>query len=214
MTLGVGYAERSDLASQMSAAEDIQVAQANSSIINAHPSLEITSGFDPSDGANYSGGSSYSPSMPLMPSSAGLAGLAGMEQGIPPNVEQGIKKWHKYLHSLGTPWPTPFKPYGLEPTVESYRSSIYEGWNAASQPGAPPGFGFAEADFGGMTYMEAMEWTPAPLTQALGALGALAPHQEQAFDLRPGFGAVEERQGGVVLPMLMMAGVAVWIFTR
>lgn len=36
---------------------------------------------DPSEGALYSGGSSYAPGMPLMPSSIGLAGLAEMKGG-------------------------------------------------------------------------------------------------------------------------------------
>jgi hypothetical protein len=33
---------------------------------------------DPSEGANYTGGSDYAPGMPLLPSSAGLAGLGAM----------------------------------------------------------------------------------------------------------------------------------------
>ena len=33
---------------------------------------------DPSEGANYSGGSSYAPGLPLLPSSVGLAGLEGL----------------------------------------------------------------------------------------------------------------------------------------
>jgi len=50
---------------------------------HAGPGFEVRRGvIDPSEGANYGGGSSYAPLLPLMPSSAGLAGLAGIAGGL------------------------------------------------------------------------------------------------------------------------------------
>lgn len=224
MTLGVGYGgDEMDLASRMSEAEDRRFTNATSSTILPNASLEVTTGFDPSDGVNHSGGSSYSPAMPLGPSSAGLAGLMGMEQ-------EAVQSEAYMKRMAGVSWPTPEIPYTLRPTVSAVRSNINKGWNAAAQPGAAPGLGpmFAEAYFGGsaLTYEEAVLWTPepSPLTQQIGALSAPVAegqrldglnYKEPARELRPGFGAAEERRGGgVVLPMLMMVGFAAWMFTR
>jgi hypothetical protein len=52
---------------------------------------------DPSEGANYSGGSSYAPGLPLMPSSVGLAGLDAIKDDaflgrLAPNLRPAFRK--------------------------------------------------------------------------------------------------------------------------
>jgi hypothetical protein len=111
-----------------------------------------------------------------------------------------IQNTDQYLRTQdGIPWPTPTPGYQIEPTVESYPSNINKGWNAAAQPGSPPGLngcsscgpqGSRDIAFGGMSYEEAMNYSPAPLTEQLGALrgGSATPYQEPARELQPGFG--------------------------
>lgn len=70
MTLSIGFANAGNLAALLSEAEDYK-------LMGASPTFEVTSTIDPSEGANYSGGASYSPGLPLLPSNAGLAGYRG-----------------------------------------------------------------------------------------------------------------------------------------
>lgn len=215
MTLGAGYAEQTDLAALLGAAEDRALTNALSGTVSPHASFEVTTGLDPSDGVNYSGGSSYSPALPLAPSSAGLVGVGG--------IETEIRRSEAYLRrQAGRSWPSTETPYHLRPTVSSRVSDINEGWNAAAQPGPPPGYDsvFAESVMGGggLTYEEAMQWSPAPLTQATTALGAPVAegqrldgiYQEPMRELRPGFG--EERPfGAVVMPLVLVTGTLLWL---
>lgn len=141
MTLGIGGADAGNLAALLSEAEDRQAVSALSSYFEASPTYEIVRTVDPSDGANYSGGSSYTPGMPLLPSNAGLAGYGG---------------------------------------------------------------GLREASFGAMTYEEAMDYAPAPLTQRIDALRAGAGRQFE------GLGASQSLNP---LWYLLAAGALLWIFS-
>lgn len=140
MTLGVG-GYSSDLAALLSEAEDRKLAGMLSSSMSASPTYEVIRTIDPSDGANYSGGASYSPGMPLLASNAGLAGYGGAMR---------------------------------------------------------------EASFGSMTYEEAMNYTPAPLTQRINALQAGAG---RTFE---GLGAAQSMNP---LWYLLAAGALLWIFS-
>lgn len=206
MTLGAGNEAQADMALLQSAMEDRHAASAASGTIRPNAALELTTGFDPSDGSLHSGGSSFVDGMPLMPSSAGLAGTVGASE-----VRAGIRQWNRYKKSLGTPWPTPAQPYKLEPTVYSEPGSIYEGWNAASQPGSPPGMGgFSEINVGAMSYEEAMNYVPSPLTDNLGALRT--DFKEPRRELRPGFGVAQG--ASVMLPLALAAGLIYWFASR
>jgi hypothetical protein len=209
MTLGAGYEVQSDMALMVSAMEDRPVSTLSSGTITSSAALEVTTGLDPSDGALHSGGSSFVDGMPLMPSSAGLAGAVGASP-----VLTDIQKWERYDKRMGgKPWPTPNpKPYyKIEPTVQGEPGNIFVGWNAASQPGSPPGMGgFAEINVGAMSYEEAMNYSPAPLTEQLGALRGT--FKEPRSELRPGFGAAGA--GAAMLPLLMLGGLIFWLATR
>jgi hypothetical protein len=206
MTIGTGYEGPSDLALTLNAAADRQSANAASAMIEASPALQMTTGLDPSDGVNHTGGSSFGPGMPLMPSSAGLVGAINASQ-----VEAGIRDWDGYTAiQNGVPWPPRAPGYTLEPTVASRRGDIYEGWNAASQPGAAPGMGFAEINVGAMSYEEAMNWSPAPMTDNLGALRT--NFREPRGETRPGFGAAGG--GNVVVPFVLLLGFGLWALSR
>ncbi len=71
------YEMNPDLAGALSAAQDRRQLQTYESVLyQQSPSFEIrTNVLDPSGGALYSGGSSYSPDIPFMASSSGLAGF-------------------------------------------------------------------------------------------------------------------------------------------
>ena len=188
MTLGTGDADR-DYEGAAQAIHDRGLAEALSgSNIGAYDNiLEVYAGFDPSDGANVGGGSSYSQMMPLGPSSAGLAGLMGVNdpQAQHPQVLKEIAQLKKYMASLGTPWPTPTKPYTLRSTVAALPGNINKGWNAASQPGAAPGMVIRDVALGSMSWEEALNYTPAPLTDNLGSL--MAAFKEPGPEDRNGY---------------------------
>lgn len=76
MTLGVGSAgPDSTLALLLGAVEDRRLtATRRAALPQPTPRLLVNRTLDPSDGANYQGGSSYSPFLPLLPSTVGLAG--------------------------------------------------------------------------------------------------------------------------------------------
>jgi hypothetical protein len=74
MTLGISYEDRRDLISPQQMAADSRLAQALSGKFQVGPAFDLNRAIDPSEGVNYQGGSSYSPSLPLLPSNAGLAG--------------------------------------------------------------------------------------------------------------------------------------------
>lgn len=209
MTLGTGYEAQSDMALLHSAAVDRRESARSSGTITPNAALEVTTGLDPSDGALHSGGSSFVEGMPLCPSSAGLAGALGASQ-----VMTDIRDWEEYDKRMeGKPWPTPNpKPYYmLEPTVGAEQGDIFVGWNAASQPGSPPGMGgFAEINAGAMSYEEAMNYSPAPLTENLGSLRDSFKEPRRA--LRPGFGGAGA--GGALLPLAMIGGLVFWLATR
>lgn len=101
-----------------------------------------------------------------------------------------------YMRSLGTPYPTPWNPDRPAPTVAALRSNINQGYNAAAQPGSPPGYGpmnaapYREVNAGGMTYTEALNADVPVLTDNLGSLRG-GSYQEPAHELRPGFGRVD-----------------------
>lgn len=117
--LGVSYGYEDDnLGAILSAQEDRRDADMRSADIVPNTSFEISTGFDPSDGANYAGGSSYTPGLQLIASSNGLAGVAGS--------------------------PTKFR----------------------------------NVDVGAMSYEQAMQWSPSPLKERLGALRGLDGLQE------------------------------------
>jgi hypothetical protein len=72
--------------------------------------------------------------------------------------------------------------------------------------------GFSEINVGAMSWEEALLYSPAPLTENLGALRGLDEiYKEPQADLRPGFGAVE---GGTVLPLVAIGGLVWWLFSR
>ena len=221
MTIGVGPEGQDDLAAQMSAQEDRLVAGLSSSMTVASPSLSISTGIDPSDGANYAGGSSYSPDMPLAPSSAGLAGLMGANAGVThPGVLKQIRKARKYLKKQeGTPYPNVLNQKRiaagyLAPTDTSFKNNMNKGWNAAAQPGAAPGLleggpaGFANIHVGALSWEQAMNYSPAPLTDNLGALrsaGDLMGRDQAA----PGLGEGEDNTM-LVAGTMVAGGVALW----
>jgi hypothetical protein len=198
MTLGVGIPGRNFRQPQHSV-HDRGLAQALSGDYGSSTSFELHRGMDPSDGANQSGGSNYSEGMPLSPSSAGLSGVLGASD---PEVLKQIAQLDRYMSKeAGVPWPTPYRSYdATKPTVSARKSNINKGWNAAAQPGAAPGL--QDLRMGALTYAEAMNWTPAPLTDNLGAL-ATGPYMEPGSELRPGFGGVD---GWNVLDLLIIAG--------
>lgn len=76
MTLGVGNAgPDSALALLLGAVEDRSLMASRAAPVpQPMPRLLVNRTLDPSDGANYQGGSSYSPFLPLLPSTVGLAG--------------------------------------------------------------------------------------------------------------------------------------------
>jgi hypothetical protein len=141
VTVGIGGYDSGDLASLLSEAEDRKTAAYLSGGMEASPTYEVIRTIDPSDGVNYSGGSSYTPGMPLLGSNAGLAGYGGAVR---------------------------------------------------------------EASFGSMTYEEAMNYTPAPLTQRIDALRAGAGRQ---------FAGLEASQSLNPLWYLLAAGALFWIFS-
>ncbi len=180
MTLGRGYETGEARALTARASADRLVSNALTGAFEASPALEVNRTIDPSDGANYAGGSSYSPYMPLLPSSAGLVGVvgAGGAQGI---LDKRRRAFRYMKRMVGKPWPSvlrqgPIAAGYIDPTEKERSSSIYEGWNAASQAGAAPGLDgcvgcrFGELGFGGLTYQQAMNYSPAPLTDNLGNL--------------------------------------------
>jgi hypothetical protein len=226
MTLGVTTAQRNQTPAR-SAFADRKLTRATTGTFGVSPSFEVTRTLDPSDGANVSGGSSYIDGMPLLPSSAGLAGVLGAsDEGI----LQKIKTSNAYLKRIaGKPYPAPHTPY---PWTEflSYgtKSSLYEGWNAAAQPGDPPGLagcgcqklpapsgvsgGFKEINVGPMSWEEALLYSPAPLTDNLGALRGLDEiYRESQSDLRPGFAGVGSE---TLLPLAAIGGFVWWLFSR
>jgi hypothetical protein len=186
MTFGVQYDDSSDLALMLSAVEDRAVAGRASRSIEANPSLSIgRSSFDPSDGANYAGGSSYTEDLPLSPSMSGLAGLGGANAATHPDILKHIRATKRYQkQQAGKPYPgvTNERSAGrgyLAPTTKSVKNDMSKGWNAASQPAAAPGVlegmpgSFRDVQIGGMTYAEAFNYSPAPLTEQYGALRGL-----------------------------------------
>jgi len=128
-----------------------------------------------------------------------------------------IQNTNDYLRSqAGVSWPTPWHPYKLRPTVDSRKGNINVGWNAAAQPGSPPGYRvqaapYRDVSIGGESYAEAMNYSPAPLTDGLGALRG-GSYREPASELRPGFG----QTGGAVamLPLLALGGLVWWMLSR
>jgi hypothetical protein len=224
MTLGTGWEERGDLAALMSAGEDRIVASRASSTITATPALQVSSGIDPSDGANYSGGSSYSADMPLGPSSAGLNGMLGVNETPHPAVLKEIRNLKRYQKRIdGRPYPNVLRQKAvargyLTPTAFAAKDDINKGWNAASQPGSPPGLMVGvpikdvDAGGGGLTYAQALNYDPAPLTDHLGSLRSMA---DVATKQVPGDQSVGPREMKLVtLPILMMGAVLAWIATR
>lgn len=199
MTIGVGSPDRDYAAIPQAYAARGLASALSVGYGDDYSGLDAYYGLDPSDGANHSGGSSYSEGMPLDASSAGLAGTLGASD---PEVLTQITKLNKYMKSLGTPWPNVWHPERLQSTVAFRKGNINQGWNAASQPGAAPGL--QDLRLGDLTYEEAMNWTPAPLTDNLGAL-AQGPrnYAEPAHELRPGFGATDLREN--VIPLLVIA---------
>jgi hypothetical protein len=224
MTLGSGWEERSDLAALLSAGEDRFAASRASSTIEATPSFQITSGLDPSDGANYSGGSSYSADMPLGPSSAGINGMLGANTQHP-GVLKLIANAQRYQKRIdGRPYPNVRNQKAiargyLAPTDFSAKDNLNQGWNAAAQPGAAPGLVVSapirdvDAAGGGLTYAQALNYDPAPLTEHLGALrglGAASVPQQTPGD--QSVGARELKL--VVLPILLLGGLLAWLASR
>lgn len=199
MTLGVGLLDQSggDLASLMSAQEDRLLAAATTGVLpEASPALEVNRQLDPSDGVNYAGGSSYSEGMPLLPSSVGLTGVMGagadldqreMQESLCGGLAgfgglfETIGKTDTYLMLMsGKPWPPPLNQGRISagyvmPTVMSRVSNINKGWNAAAQPGPPPGLnvGYSDKTLGPSTWEEALDYAPSPLADQLGALQGL-----------------------------------------
>jgi hypothetical protein len=118
---------------------------------------------DASEGANYSGGSSYAPSLPLLPSSVGLAGMEGLgqvrdlyvvdvdAQRLPSQI--GTKPWPPRRHD---------KQDLLHPTVEVREHNAF----GAAMP--PPG-----ADIIGGRGMEPEKPSIAGLLAVTGGLAAL-----------------------------------------
>lgn len=106
-----------------------------------------------------------------------------------------IHNTNDYLQQqYGVPWPTPEPPYRLERTVASAQGNINKGWNAAAQPGEAPGMNVPmqqvrDVRMGGISYAEALNYNPAPLTDNLGSLRG--PYQEPQQETRPGFGRVD-----------------------
>jgi hypothetical protein len=118
-----------------------------------------------------------------------------------------------YLNGqAGVPWPPPDSPYRLERTVASVPGNINEGWNAAAQQGAAPGMSVEmppvrDVLVGGMSYAEALNYAPAPLTDNLGSLRG--PYAEPGRELRPGFGATPWQTTKLVVPALVI-GAILW----
>lgn len=221
MTLGVGWEEQSDLAALIGASEDRRVAGYASRSIEADPSLMVTTGFDPSDGANYSGGSSFSPDLPLTPSSAGLAGMLGANTGVTqPDVLKQIRKTKSYLKKqFGKPYPNVLNQQAIArgyvtPTAQSGKDSIYKGWNAAAQPGPAPGLVegtmvVRDLDVGGLTYAQAMNYAPSPLTEQLGALRSFGElEQEASAPQQQPVSQMKNNMGGILF--LALAGLAAY----
>jgi hypothetical protein len=148
MTLGVGYEDRGDLASLLSEVADRKVVSLSQRAFDVSPTYEVTRTIDPSDGGNYSGGSSYSPGLPLLPSNAGLAGYGGNIRNI---------------------------------------------------------------DYGVSTYGEAMNWTPAPLTQRIDALKAGAG---RSFEGLGALGALGNAATMNPLWYVLAAGTLAYLFFR
>lgn len=208
MTLGAGDNDLSggDLAYLMSAQEDRMLANATSGVLpQASPALEINRQLDPSEGVNYAGGSSYSEGLPLLPSSAGLTGVMGA--GVDHDAREArealcgslagadglfetIGRTDTYLTLMkGKPWPTPLNEGKIsagyiEPTVMSRVSNINQGWNAAAQPGSPPGLnvGYSDMTIGATSWAEAMEYSPSPLADKIGELQGLGAISVGASD--------------------------------
>jgi hypothetical protein len=222
MTLGAGWEGQSDLAAMMSAGEDRFVASRASSTIHASPSLQVTSGLDPSDGVNTSGGSSYSPDLPLTPSSAGLTGVLGANETPHPAVLQEIRKLARYEKRMGgKPYPNVLRQRAIAkgyitPTDYAAKGDINKGWNAAAQPGPAPGMrldaGVPIRDIdpggGGLTYQQALNYDPAPLTDHLGSLRSMSAVAKQTS----GDQSVGPREmKTVALPLLLLGGLYWWM---
>lgn len=197
MTLGSGLDESGgDLAALMSAFEDRAVAGAASRTILPSASFEVTSGFDPSDGVNASGGSSYTDELPV-PVDSSLTGTIGAGNSTLSaemcgslcsdlsgfsGLLETVGRTDLYLTLMaGKPWPTPFNEGrvsagAIAPTVMGVKSSINKGWNAASQPGAAPSMmlGFSDKTLGPSTWEEALNYAPSPLAEKIGALQGLS----------------------------------------
>ncbi len=224
MTLGTNAGTQDDLAALMSASEDRRVASRASSTIHASPSLQITSGIDPSDGVNAAGGSSYSPDLPLTPSSAGLTGVLGVNEVPHPAILKKIRKLKRYEKRMnGKPYPNVLQQRAIArgyvlPTVREEKGNINKGWNAAAQPGAAPGLVEGNAlpikdvdpGGGGLTYAQALLYDPAPMTDHLGSLRSFADVVQQ----KPGEQTVGPRETNSVLPVLLLGGFLAWVTMR
>lgn len=220
MTLGTGWEGQDDLAAMISAGEDREVASRASSTIHASPSLQVSSSIDPSDGVNQSGGSSYSEHMPLTTSSAGLVGSIGINEAPHPEVLKKIRQMQRYEKRMaGKPYPNVLRQRAIAagyiaPTARSGKDNISKGWNAAAQPGPPPGYSqtdisIKDVDPGGegLTYMQALNYDPAPLTDHLGSLRSM-----DAVTQKPGDQSVGPRETKtVVLPLLALGALYWWM---
>jgi len=225
MTLGTNAGTQDDLAALMSASEDRSVASRASSTIHASPSLQVTSGIDPSDGVNAAGGSSYSPDLPLTPSSAGLTGVLGANEAPHPAVLKQIRKLKRYEKRMaGKPYPNVVQQRAIArgyvlPTVRAEKGNINKGWNAAAQPGAAPGLVEGNAlpikdvdpGGGGLTYAQALLYDPSPMTDHLGSLRSMSDVVQQ----QPGDQTIGPRETkSVVLPVLVLGGILAWFTLR
>jgi hypothetical protein len=95
----------------------------------------------------------------------------------------------------GTSWPTPETPYELTHIGTGVK--------------LPP----KEVNVGAMSWAEALNYSPAPLTDNLGALRG-GSHQEPAHELRPGFGEGTARNVTIGAILLGMAGVGWWMWSQ
>jgi hypothetical protein len=107
------------------------------------------------------------------------------------DVLKEISNTNDYLKGQeGTPWPTPDTPYGLT--------------HIGAGVQLPP----RDINVGGMTWAEALNYSPAPLTDNLGALRG--PYQEPAHELTPGFGENNMARNATIGAALLGIGWFLW----
>lgn len=100
----------------------------------------------------------------------------------------------------------------LQDRLKALRAGYAAGTAARAAGNGVAREGFSNIDVGPMSWEEALLYSPAPLTENIGALRGLDEiYREPQTDLRPGFGEVS---GDTLLPLAAIGGLVWWLLSR